>query len=122
MLTALVTLSCSKNEDKKEEKATNPLIGTKWTTEDYIAELIYGKTCTTSIEFLDETRCQTINVRKTTYITSGTDVIEGVYQVKGDSVFWSDGRNDKTLNNRGKVSGSTITTQIKNMTYIKESK
>ena len=115
--------SCSKSDDKKEETSKLNLVGTKWTATDDIAELIYGKTCTTSIEFLDDKNCQTIDVRDVRGFGSGTYVEKGIYEVKGDSVFWSKG--DDKLTKRGRVSGSVITTKTRtnktsNVIYTKD--
>ncbi|KGN89691.1 hypothetical protein HQ45_06810 [Porphyromonas crevioricanis] len=56
-LVGLVAFSgCSKDEP------TNLFKGTKWTAPDDIAEMIYGGTCTTSIEFLTDSKCQEIRV------------------------------------------------------------
>lgn len=116
LLVGLIALGCSKSEDKSEDSSKLNLKGTKWTATDDIAELLYGKTCTTTIEFIDDKNCQTINVRDVRGYGSGTDVEEGIYEVKGDSVFWSKG--DKKLTNKGRVSGSVLKTY--RLTYTKK--
>ena len=116
--------SCSKNDDKKNETSKLNLVGTKWTATDDIAELIYGKTCTTSIEFIDDKNCQTIDIRNVRGFGSGTEVRAGIYEVKGDSVFWSD-RDKNKIDNKGRVTGSIITTKQRtnktsNVIYTKD--
>lgn len=87
LIILLFCISC-----KKEN--INPYIGTSWTAIDDVAELIYGKTCTTTIEFLTETSCQRINIRDVKGYGSGTFVKQGTYTIKSDSVFWNvDGSN-----------------------------
>ncbi|MDR2057637.1 MAG: hypothetical protein LBP83_05040 [Dysgonamonadaceae bacterium] len=114
--------SCSDDGDDNAPK--NALIGTKWTTTDDIAEMLYGKTCTTTIEFLDNSNCQTIDIRKGMNYGSGTFITPGTYTIKQDSVFWTEEGSDNTM--KGKISGSTITTTMRlvNMSgyrvYIKE--
>ena len=112
----LIAFGCSKSEDKSEDSSKLNLKGTKWTATDDIAEFLYGKTCTTTIEFIDDKNCQTINVRDVRGYGSGTDVEEGIYEVKGDSVFWSKG--DKKLTNKGRISGSVLKTY--RLTYTKK--
>ena len=123
LLMGLIALGCSKSEDKNENSSKLNLKGTKWTATDDIAELIYGKTCTTSIEFIDDKNCQTIDVRDVRGFGSGTFVEKGIYEVKGDSVFWSKG--DDKLTNKGRVSGSVLTTKQRthktsNVIYTKQ--
>lgn len=116
LLIGLIALGCSKSEDKKEDSSKLNLKGTKWTAIDDIAELLYGKTCTTTIEFIDDKNCQTIDIRDVRGFGSGTFVEEGIYEVRGDSVFWSKG--DKKLDNKGRVSGSVLKTY--RLTYTKK--
>ena len=123
LIIGLIALGCSKSEDKNEDSSKLNLKGTKWTATDDIAELLYGKTCTTTIEFIDNQNCQTIDVRDVRGFGSGTLVEKGIYEVKGDSVFWSKG--DNKLNNTGRVSGSVLTTKQRthktsNVIYTKQ--
>ena len=75
----------------KETIKNSRYIGTKWTTNDDISESIYGKNCTTTIEFLSLTTCQAIDRREVKNSSlSGIFVKEGVYKIKGDSVFFAD--------------------------------
>lgn len=104
IILSLSLLSCGK------ENINSTLVGTKWTAQDDIAELIYGKTCTTTIEFLTKTTCQEIEIRNLrTGSFSGTFVTKGTYTTKGDSVTWVI---DK-LKMSGKVSGSTLSTNMR---------
>ena len=124
LMAVLAIASCSKNDDKKNETSKLNLVGTKWTATDDIAELIYGKTCTTSIKFIDDKNCQTIDIRNVRGFGSGTEVRAGIYEVKGDSVFWSD-RDKNKLDNKGRVTGSIITTKQRtnktsNVIYTKD--
>jgi hypothetical protein len=100
--------ACSGDENENDPK--NVLIGTKWTATDDIAEMFYGKTCTTSIEFLDDSNCQTIDIRTGMKYGSGTFVTPGTYTIKQDSVFWTEKGSENRM--KGKVSGSVITTTI----------
>lgn len=123
LLVGLIAFGCSKSEDKSEDSSKLNLKGTKWTATDDIAELLYGKTCTTTIEFIDDKNCQTIDIRDVRGFGSGTFVEKGIYEVKGDSVFWSKG--DDKLDNKGRVSGSVLTTKQRthktsNVIYTKQ--
>lgn len=73
---------------KKDVKPKNQYLNTSWTTTDDIAEFLYGPTCTTTIEFLTETTCQQINIRKTKGFGTGTTTEQGTYTIKNDSVYW----------------------------------
>ncbi|HHX67814.1 MAG TPA: hypothetical protein GX708_07140 [Gallicola sp.] len=74
----LLAGSCTKStEIEKEVEPKNNYANTKWTAVDDIAELIYGKTCTTSIEFFDDFTCQEINKRIGMKFGAGTYVEEG---------------------------------------------
>lgn len=84
LFTATLFMSCSSDDDNKT--VVNNYKNTSWTATDDIAEIIYGKPCTTTIEFLTETTCQEINKRKTT-----TQIQESTYYIKNDSVFWKSG-------------------------------
>lgn len=97
---ALVFSSCKKDDPEP----ANNFINTKWTAPDDIAKLIYGGTCTTSVEFLTETTCQTIDVRVGGTFGSNTDVTPGIYTYKDDSVFWN--------GIKGKISGSVMNTSM----------
>jgi hypothetical protein len=103
--------------------SSNLLVGTKWKAVDDISEFIYGKTCTTTIEFLDNENCQTIDIRTGMKFGSGTFVTPGTYTLKQDSVIWTEEGSEIIM--RGKISGSTITTtmgtiSMGNRIYVKE--
>ncbi len=93
---------------KKDEIAQNKFLGTKWTATDDIAEVIYGRTCTTSIEFLTETNCQQIDIRRGMSFGSGTFTSQGAYTANGDSVTWVVGK----LKILAKASGSVLNTSM----------
>ncbi|MEN6422290.1 MAG: hypothetical protein ABFD76_10120 [Smithella sp.] len=107
VLFALVSILISCSKDDSDENL-NLYLGTSWTAQDDIAELIYGKTCTTTIEFLTETTCQEINVRTGMPIFSGTFTDTGTYYLKGDSVCWTIGEITIT----GKATGSALNTNM----------
>ncbi len=114
ILMALVS-SCSKDDDEP----TNKLVGTSWTAPDDIASFLYGDGCTTTVEFLTNTECQELEFYPRGF-HEGTEVFEGTYTIKGDSVFWTANEHDW----KGKISGSVIVTTMKTMsggfrTYIK---
>lgn len=105
VIATVVLSGCTKDN---EELADSLLKGTSWTARDDIAEMIYGKTCTTTIEFIDNRNCKEIDKRVGMIYGAGTFVETGTYFMKADSVVF-------TINNltyRGKVSGSTMTTSI----------
>jgi hypothetical protein len=93
---------------KKDNTEQNIFIGTKWTATDDIAELIYGKTCTTSIEFLTEITCQEIEIRRGMTFGSGTFITQGTYTANGNSVSWVIG----TITINGIASGSVLKTDM----------
>jgi len=111
MIVSAMIAGCSKGStEESTEKTptlTDKLIGTKWTAIDDIAELIYGRTCTTSIEFLTETKCQQINIRKTNFLP-GTFIEEGTWRTKGDSLYFT----IKSRTIGGVVSGSVLQTNM----------
>ncbi|WP_435355554.1 hypothetical protein [Emticicia sp. SJ17W-69] len=97
----------------KETIKNSRYIGTKWTTNDDISESVYGKNCTTTIEFLNLTNCQVIDRREVKNSNlSGVFVKEGFYKIKGDSVFWTI---DKVTTG-GIVRGSVMVTNMKTIT------
>lgn len=96
-------LSCS-----KENIGKNQYKGTSWTATDDISELIYGKTCTTTIEFLTENTCQEIEIRNVKGFGAGTFVTPGTYVIKNDSAFWTI---DK-LTIGGIIKGSVLSTNM----------
>lgn len=103
-------VGCGKDD---EGQAGSPLKGTSWTATDDIAELLYGKTCTTTIEFLDNENCQQIDKRVGMKYGAGTFVKAGTYYMKADSVIFTvDGSTT-----RGKVTGSTIVTTMRNISF-----
>lgn len=112
LLFAISLLSCSKNENIKQEQKQNKLANTKWSTVDDIAEFIYGKTCTSTIEFIDFSNMQEIQKRETRMLP-GTFVYKGTYRTEGDSVFWK--RSDDEIEMRGLISGSVIITKMRTM-------
>ena len=97
LLIGLIALGCSKSEDKSEDSSKLNLKGTKWTATDDIAELLYGKTCTTTIEFIDDKNCQTIDVRDVRGFGSGDDKLDNKGRVSG-SVLTTKQRTHKTSN------------------------
>ena len=107
VIAAMVAGCAKEKEEEKQPTLTDELIGTKWTAVDDIAELIYGKTCTTSIEFLTETKCQEINIRKTSLLP-GTFIEEGTWRTKNDSVYFTVGK----ITIGGVVSGSVLKTNM----------
>ena len=120
-LLATLFVCCSSDNEDIGGGGANNLIGTKWTAQDDIAEFIYGKTCTTTIEFLDKNNCQEINIRKGMKIGAGTFTESGTYTIKGDSVIWTVDK--RTIG--GKVTGSTMTTTMKTISagqrvYLKD--
>lgn len=108
LIPLLTNMSCFKETIKNSR-----YIGTKWTTSDDVSESVYGKNCTTTIEFLNLTNCQVIDRREVKNSNlSGIFVKEGFYKIKGDSVFW-------TINNvttGGIVRGSVMVTNAKTIT------
>lgn len=110
LMSVLVFAGCS-TETKQIEKEVVPennYADTRWTAVDDIAELIYGKTCTTTIEFFDDFKCQEINKRTGMSFGAGTYVEEGTYKLKGDSVSWTIGKTTIT----GKAKGSVLMTNM----------
>jgi len=121
MLSCMAILAgCSKSENEPEV-IKNDYANTKWTATDDIAELIYGKTCTTTIEFFEDYTCQEINKRVGMKFGAGTFVEPGTYKLKKDSIYWTIGKN--TIG--GIAKGSVLATNMGTVsggkrTYTKE--
>lgn len=116
-LLSIILFSCQKDNIK------NQYVGTKWTAIDDIAELIYGKTCTTSVEFLTESTCQEIDIRNVRGFGSGTFVSQGTYFIRNDSVYWK--TDNVTIG--GVINGSVMSTNMRTISggkriYNKETK
>lgn len=108
LIVAMIAFAgCEKKDDAPEMK-NNDYANTSWTAPDDIAELIYGKTCTTTIEFFDDYTCQEINKRVGMSFGSGTFVNQGTYKISNDSVYWTVG---KTAIG-GIAKGSVLTTNM----------
>lgn len=115
LLTLLVAVSSC---DKEEVMPQSKLIGTKWTADDDIGALFWGKGATTTIEFLNSTECQRLNKYKVVN-TFSVDVKKGTYTFDGETVVWKIG--DIVV--EGKLSGSVIMTKEgfgNNRVYTKE--
>ena len=103
LLTALLfvaIIGCSKESPEPE---TNPVIGTSWEAPDEIADIIYGRTCTSVLEFLTNSQCQEIDkkngaVRKLTAGTYTYSNSKVTVALVGETVF------------TGTISGSVMTT------------
>lgn len=107
---------CSKDYEPSNKPT---LAGTKWTADDDVTAIIYGKGCTTTIEFLTNDECQRIDVRPSIFGGSkSTEVTKGTYTYENKTVIWKIG--DRTV--KGTVSGSIITTEegINRRVYTKE--
>lgn len=107
-LTILIAIVLFASCEKDETKPKNELIGTSWTAPNPIAEMIYGGTCTTTIEFLNDSECQIIEKKVNTWLSEGTEVFPGTYEIysNNDSVKWE--ADDKVT--KGRISGSIIIT------------
>ena len=110
---ATIISSCKKDDSAP----ANNFINTKWTAPDDIAKLIYGGTCTASIEFVSDTKCQFITQRVGGILGNINVSQQYNYTFSADSVFC-----DKW---KAKVSGSIMVSNIKTIaggqrTYIKE--
>ena len=114
VLLALTVSSCSKDDTNNE--ASNPFISTSWTADDYIASLLYGSGCTTTIEFLTETTCQTIDYVPRG-IFAGTDIETGTYSYTGATVNWTIDGETSTATMAGSTLTSTIVINGNNMVY-----
>ncbi len=93
-------LGCSK---ESPETDTNPVVGTSWEAPDEIAEIIYGGTCTSVLEFLTSSQCQEIDKKNgaVRQLTSGTYTYSNnkvTVTLVGETVF------------TGTISGSVMTT------------
>lgn len=104
---AVIFFSCDKKQDEPEI-VKNSYANTKWTASDDIAELIYGKTCTTTIEFFEDYTCQELNKRVGMKFGAGTFVESGTYRLKNDSVYWTVG----TSTIGGIAKGSALSTNM----------
>lgn len=100
---AVVLFGCGKDELPEPDNFE----GTSWTAPDDIARLIYGGSCTTTVEFLENGTCQEIDKRPTGMF-AGTTVETGTYTSKGDSVSWKIG----SLTISGKATGSVLSTDM----------
>lgn len=119
MIVVISFISCDKDDD--ETKPKNEFIGTSWTATDDIAEAIYGGTCTTTIEFINETECQEIEIRESDASIPGTDVEQGTYTYDGNEVVWT--VDDITIT--GTATGNVLETNMGtisggNRVYIKD--
>ena len=108
LIVAMVALVGCEKENDTPEVEINHYANTSWTAPDDIAELIYGKTCTTTIEFFNDFTCQEIDIRIGMKFGAGTFVEEGTYRINNDSVYWTIG--DRTI--RGIAKGSVLTTSM----------
>jgi len=107
ILISVLFLSCSKEDGATEPEKNNMFIGTSWIADNDIASLIYGKGCTTTIEFISETECQKIDYIPSG-LFSGTDVEKGTYYYDGNTVTWTIDKNTIT----GTASGSVLNTNM----------
>jgi len=105
-LAFILFTSCSKDDS---DETSNPFIETSWTADDYVASLLYGSGCTTTIEFLTETTCQRIDYVPRG-IFAGTDIETGTYSYTTSTVTWAvDGENRTAT-----MSGSTLSVPLLN--------
>jgi len=102
-LISVLFFSCSKDDNTPNNK----FIETSWIADDDIASVIYGKGCTSTIEFISESECQEINYIPSG-IFSGTDVEKGTYTYIGNTVTWTVGKITIT----GTLSGSILNTDM----------
>ena len=90
---SLFIISCDKSKEPDAPLSPkNDYAGTSWTAVDDIAELIYGRVCTTTVEFFDDYTCQEIEKRTGMSFGSGTFIEEGTYRLSNDSVYWTIGK------------------------------
>ena len=116
VLLTLTVSSCSKDDANNE--ASNPFISTSWTADDYIASILYGSGCTTTIEFLTETTCQKIDYVPRG-IFAGTDIETGTYSFTGATVNWTIDGETRTATMAGSTLTSTVVINGNNVIYRK---
>lgn len=112
-MSALLFTSCSKETD---DEVSNPFNGTSWTADDYIASILYGSGCTTTIEFLTENTCQKVDYVPRG-IFAGTDIETGTYSFTGATVNWTIDGKTSTATMAGSTLTSTIVINGNNMVY-----